>query len=189
MRRAIPQSPFRRSHPRRTRRGFTLTETALALVIVGTGFLGAMELFAACTIQNHNASQGTTARMLGDNVREAMTGLSFQDPTSTGTNWGPEAGESLAGYDDVDDFDGMTFNPPIDSTRTAVTQLSRYTQTVSVMPVSPDEPGGNYDEAAPTLPKGAYTGAVRVRVRVTYQATPSSPATEVYRASWVRADH
>jgi hypothetical protein len=159
------------------------------MVIVGTGFLGAMELFAACTMQNHSATQGTTARMLGDNVREAMAGLSFLDPTSTTANWGPETGESLPGYDDVDDFDGLTFNPPIDATRTAVPQLSQYTQVITVMPVSPDEPGGNFDEENPTLPKGAYTGGARVRVKVLYRAPGTMTPVEVYRASWVRTDN
>ena len=189
MRRANNYSPAVPSPRRKARGGFTLTETALAMVIVGTGFMGGMELFAACAVQNHSATQGTTARMLGDNIREAMAGLSFVDPTSTASNWGPEAGESLAGYDDVDDFDGLTFNPPIDAQRAPVTQLSRYTQKISVMPVSPDEPCGNLNEAAPTLPKGAYTGAVRVRVKVLYQAPGTTKPEEVYSTSWIRADN
>ena len=111
------------------------------------------------------------------------------DPTSTTLKWGPEPGESLSGYDDLDDFDGLSFNPPIDAQRTAVPQLSRYTQKISVMPVSPDEPSGNLNEALPSLPKGAYTGAVRVRVKVLYQAPGSTKAEEVYSVSWIRADN
>ena len=43
---------------------------------------------------------------LAGNVREAMTGVQFSDP-STPTHWGPETGEaSVSAYDDLDDFDG-----------------------------------------------------------------------------------
>jgi hypothetical protein len=174
--------------------GFTLTEAMLAMVIVGTGILASLQLFAACTTENMAASRATTARTLAENIREAMAGLSFCDPVTAATVWGPEPGETLSTYDDVDDFDGplakgSTFNPPIDATRTAIPQLSQYTQIVTVMPVNPDDPGMNWDESAPTLPKGAYTGAVRVRVRVQYRSYAAGPATDVYTTSWVRVNN
>ena len=176
------------------RPAFTLTEAMLAMVIVGTGILASLQLFATCTAENMAAARATTARTLAENIREAMAGLSFCDPVSAATVWGPESGEILSTYDDVDDFDGpgakgSVFNPPIDATRTTIPQLSQYTQIVTVMPVNPDDPGMNADESAPTLPKGAYTGAVRVRVRIQYRAYPAAPATEVYTTSWVRVNN
>ena len=176
--------------------GFTLMETALALVIVGTGVLASLQLFGTCTLEGQAATQATTARMLAENIRETMANLPFADPISGTATWGPEAGESVdqpVTFDDVDDFDGTakkgtSFCPPLDATRAAIPQLARFTQFVTVMPVNPDDPAGNSDEAAATLPKGTYTGAVRVRVRIQYRAYPTAPSQELYSISWVRAN-
>jgi hypothetical protein len=160
------------------------------MVIVGTGVMASAALFQACTNQNGTASHLTVATMLAENIREAMAGLPFSDPVTNTASFGPEAGETtLASFNDADDFDGQTLNPPIDATRAKLPQLSQYTQKISVMPVDPNSPGGNTDELHPTITKGTYTGAVRVRVHILYSPTPTSPATEVYAASWVRADN
>jgi type II secretory pathway pseudopilin PulG len=191
------------ARPHRTSRaagGFTLTETALALVIVGTGVLASLELFGSCTVENNVATRATTARMLAENMREAMANLSFSDPVSGVERWGPEEGEGRASYDDIDDFDGpwqengMTppdgeeFSPPIDSMRAEIPALSQYSQYVTVMAVDPNDPSGNSNEAAPTLPRTVYTGAVRVRVRVRYRTSPEFPWQALYTMSWVRAN-
>ena len=166
------------------------------MVIVGTGVLASLQLFATCTTENLLASKATTARTLAENIREAMASMAFCDPVSAATVWGPEPGETLSNYDDVDDFDGpapaykgSSFNPPIDATRTAIPMLNAYTQVVTVMPVDPNDPASNSDESAPTLPKGAYTGAVRVRVKVYHKQTPTSPSQLVYTTSWVRTNN
>ena len=187
-----PMMPLEASGRRIAAGGFTLTEALLAMVIVGTGILASLQLFGVCTEENQAASRATTARMLADNVREAMAAAAFCDPVSAATVWGPEPGENLAQYDDVDDFDGpaakgMTFNPPIDATRNPIAALGAYSQVVSIMPVDPNDPGANDDEANPTLPKGAYTGAVRVRVKVLY--TKNGQSTQMYSTSWVRVNN
>ena len=178
------------------RRGFTLSETALAMVIVGTGVLASLQLFGTCTLESQAATQATTARMLAENIRETMANLPFADPISGIAAWGPEVGESVdspLSLDDVDDFDGaakkgLSFNPPIDSTRTKIPELSKYTQFVTVMPVNPNDPGGNSNESSATLPKGSYTGAVRVRVRIQYRPYATATPQELYTISWVRAN-
>jgi len=182
------------SGPRRRvrRRGFTLIETALATIIVGTGIVATMQLFAACTQQNRNAGEMTTAMMLASNIQEAMIGLSFNDPGSGRTFYGPESGELLTTYDDVDDFDGFTTNNlagPIDSMRQPIADLSQYQQLVSVWPVYVNQLTANSNESSPDISKTTYTGAVRVRVRILYRAVSTDPATEVYRTSWVRVDY
>src|SRR5436190_18862958 len=132
-----------------TRTGFTLLESALATIIIGVGVLAVMGLFDACTQQNAQGARSTTAMMLAGHIQELMEGLPFCDPVKGAATFGPETGESLATFNDVDDFDGQTFNPPIDSTRTAVASLSQYSQVVTVMPVYPNQPSSNYDESKP----------------------------------------
>jgi prepilin-type N-terminal cleavage/methylation domain-containing protein len=184
---------------RRGPRGFTLMEAMLAVTIVGTGILASLQLFEVCTGQSRAAHQATTARMLAENIRETMAALPFNDPATGTSMWGPEPGESeaiLSSFDDVDDFDGpltdgapgTTFNPPIDATREIVNEMPNYAQHVTVMPVNPDDPSGNADEAMPSLPKTTYTGAVRVRVRIRYRSGPAGPWSDVYTTSWVRAN-
>lgn len=191
--------PRRCVRPARANRGFTLMETALALVIVGTGVLASMQLFSACVVTSGSATNSTTARMLAENIRETMANLSVVDPVSGSSRWGPEDGEALASYNDLDDFDGKPdpitgkfkgeyFNPPIDAMRAKIPSLSKFQQVVTVMPVNPSDPSGNSNEAAPTLPKGTYTGAVRVRVRVQYRASSAAPWTDLYVTSWVRSN-
>ncbi|HMB94431.1 MAG TPA: hypothetical protein VKK61_00165 [Tepidisphaeraceae bacterium] len=170
-------------------RGFTLIEAALTTVIVGVGIVATMGLFAACSTQNIASSQMTTAMMLANNVHEAVVGLSFADPTSGHKIFGPEAGEKLATYNDIDDFDGSSFNPPIDAQRNKVVGLTQYTQVVSVWPVYPNKLSANSNESSPDISKTTYTGALRIRVKVLFQVKPTDVATQIYQASWICLDN
>jgi type II secretory pathway pseudopilin PulG len=176
----------RRARMLSRRRGFTLMEAALATVIVGVGLLAMIQLMGSLTAQNAAAHQMTTARLLASHIQEAMAGLSFSDPAYANTYFGPEPGETLSSYNDVDDFDGRTFSPPIDSTRAAVPTLGQYSQEISVWPVHANQLNINTNPAAPDLPKSANTGAVRVLVKIYYQRVPSAPKFEVYRTAWIR---
>jgi prepilin-type N-terminal cleavage/methylation domain-containing protein len=173
---------------RHCRRGFTLMETALATVIIGVGIMAMMRLVTTCTSENDLAKQTTNAMLLADHVQEAMAGLAFNDPFSVNTNFGPEPGETLATYNDVDDFDGKSFSPPIDSMRNQMPQFIQFTQVVSVCPVLPAQLNGNTNPAAPTIAKTTYTGAVRVTVQILYRRVPADQPTEVYRTNWIRLD-
>jgi type II secretory pathway pseudopilin PulG len=163
-------------------RGFTLIEAALTTIIVGVGVVASMALFGACSTQNINATQMTTAMLLASNIQEAMANVAFCDPIMGKTTFGPEGGESLATYDDVDDFDGLSINPPIDALRSGIPQMSQFSQVVSVVPVSPNN-------LTSVLPKTVVNRAVvRVQVRVLYQRTPDAGAQEVYRTDWIRSE-
>lgn len=178
--------------PRRLRKtapGFTLIECALAMVIIGVGMIASIRLFSACSQQSSSSNQMTTAMLLTSHIREAMVGLSFNDPISGRSNFGYEAGETLPTFDDIDDFDGQTYNPPIDSLRSTITSLGQYSQVVSVLPVFPNKLKSNTNESALEISKTTYTGAARVRVRILFRAKTTDTAKEVYRASWVRLDN
>jgi type II secretory pathway pseudopilin PulG len=178
----------RRASRPRARAGFTLLETALATIIVGVGIVASMQLFATCSVQNRASNQMTAAMLLCDNVREAMAGLNFNDPTTGKTTWGAEE-SGVAAFDDVDDFDGQTFDPPIDSLRATIPTMSQYSQVVAVVPIFVNKLNSNTNDSALEVSKGTYTGAARVRVRVLYRLRPTDVPTEVYRCSWVRMDN
>src|SRR5688500_8555732 len=180
--------PMRARAPSSRRRGFTLIEAALTTAITGIAFVAIMELFSACTHQNRVGSNITTAMLLAGHVQETMAGLQFNDPATGRANFGPEIGQQLLGYNDIDDFDGQTLNPPIDALRRPIPELKQFTQHVIVMPVYPTQLSANSDPAAPAIPRSAYTGAARVTVRILYRAGATDVPMEVYRSSWIRVD-
>jgi prepilin-type N-terminal cleavage/methylation domain-containing protein len=170
----------------RSRHGFTLMEAMLAMSIVGVGILSMMQLFTACTFQNRQAVNMTTAMLLAQNVQETMAGLTFSDPAFGKTYFGAEPGQTVGSYDDVDDFDAKTFNPPIDSVRQPVSALPNYAQVVSVWPVYANQLSSNANTVSPDVSQTTYTGAARVTVRVLHRRDAASPFNEVYRTSWIR---
>ena len=180
------------AHSRRRRsterRGFTLIEAALTTAITGIAFVAIMELFSACTQQNRIGANMTTAMLLAGHVQETMAGLQFNDPVLGRGNFGPETGQTLASYDDIDDFDAQNLNPPIDALRRPVPELSQFTQNVIVMPVYPTQLSSNNDPGAPAIPKTAYTGAARVTVRILHRVSVKDAPVEIYRMSWIRVD-
>jgi type II secretory pathway pseudopilin PulG len=166
---------------RSTAPGFTLIESALATVIVGVGVVAVMQLFAGLTQQNRLANRQTVALHLANNLQEITNSLAFAS-SAAATTFGPEAGESIRGgsgttpFDDVDDFNGQVFSPPIDSLRQPVAALSQFRQRVTVTQVDPNKL---------TL-AGANTDARRITVRVTFQVTPTAAEEDVYTVSWLR---
>ena len=111
----------RRAH-RRGRRGFTLIETSLALIIIAVGVLALVEAQQAFIKSNDWSSHAATANYLANEIRELtrrlpnhdpVTGLYFEGNAATGTlrGWGPDGGETLLeDFDDVDDFDGLVLS-------------------------------------------------------------------------------
>ncbi len=106
-------------------------------VVVGFGVVGMLQLLAAGTAANSDGAELSTGLHLARNIRELSLGLAFYDP-QTPTNWGAEAGESLATYDDIDDLDGRVFSPPIDARRQTLSNYAGWQQSVVVRSVDPD---------------------------------------------------
>ncbi|MDB5321822.1 MAG: hypothetical protein JWN40_3453 [Phycisphaerales bacterium] len=133
-----PQTSRASQASRRPRRGFTLIEAAMTTVIIGVGCVAMLQLLGAGTIANNDGAELTTGMNLAGNVRECMTGVGYSDPTNP-THWGTETGETTyASYNDLDDFDGKTFSPPIDARRQSLgTNYSSWSQVVKVETIKP----------------------------------------------------
>ena len=94
--------------------------------------------------------------------------------------FGPEGGETLTSYDDLDDFDGQTINPPIDALRTSIPNMSQYSQVINVDPVDPNN-------LSVTLPKTITNRtALRIQVQIYFKPRSGGAPQEVYRTGWVR---
>jgi type II secretory pathway pseudopilin PulG len=144
----------------RPRRGFTLIEAAMVTSIIGFGVVSMLALLGAGTSANTGATELTTAINLAKNIRELSLGLAFHDPAQP-THWGPEGSETLATYNDIDDFDGQVFSPPIDGHRQALTDYTGWQQSIVVETVDPDL-------LTATVPKGSQP-ANRVTVTVSHR--------------------
>lgn len=99
------------------RRGFTLLESMMAIIIIALGVLAFVDAQSAFTRSNTWSSQAATGMLLANEIREASRRLSRHDPvtglTLNGmvlTGWGRETGEvSFDDLDDLDDLDGLVF--------------------------------------------------------------------------------
>ena len=167
------QTPKMSVPTRRRRSGFTLIEAALVTTIISFGVLAMLQLLAVGTVSNNDGAEMSTAINLAKSVREMMVGMSIADPV-TPTHSGAEAGENLATYNDIDDFDGRTYSPPIDARRTSIAALPDWSQTIKVQTVDPNL-------LTSTVPNGT-TAAVRVTVTVSHNGK------QITSYSWVAFD-
>jgi len=166
---------------RTTSHGFTLIEAAFATVIVAVGVLSVMELFYAMATQNRQATRLTSAAMLATHIREICTTQPIVDPILGSSTFGPETGESLSSFDDIDDFNNASFNPAIDAQRNAIDEAGVFTQKISVVPVNSNNPGGNL--AGGDIILGTYTGSVRVTVTILQR--DGNLTKPVYSVNWI----
>jgi prepilin-type N-terminal cleavage/methylation domain-containing protein len=78
-----PWRPLRRRaalrRPRWRRHGFTLIEAAIATVVIGVGFTAMLNLLAAGTMSNRDATELTTALNLAGNLHEAAVRMKYDD--------------------------------------------------------------------------------------------------------------
>lgn len=99
------------------RRGFTLLETSLALVIIGVGVLAFVDAQRAFIEQNNWSSRAATGALLANEVRELtrrlpkydpVIGLSVSGQKVTGWGAGPEK-VVVRDFNCLTDFDGKIF--------------------------------------------------------------------------------
>ena len=140
---AFQVSSRRRSRTRgarRWRRGFTLIEAALTIVIVGTAIVATAELLSVGTVANGDAHRLTTGMNLASNIREFAH-------EQTGA-------ELLA-------RNGQSYTPPLDGRGVAIEELEGWAQHVTVEKVDPNN-------VSMVVPSSTESPVLRLSVRVTY---------------------
>ena len=180
-----PLAAARRRRPHRT--GFTLLETALAIVIVGLGVLSMMAAQQAWHYQNDWATQVGLAARLGNEIREMTLTLPRHDPVTGVSSWGAEPNEtSVADYDDLDDFDGdddgIVFSGadgtgPLNSLREPITGLEGWSQEVRVWSIDP----GDVNQEVPN----GTTDLTCVEVVVRWDDPRANEVREMTRITWI----
>ena len=183
---------MRRRH-RRTQ-GFTLIESALTTIIIGTGVLAILSAQQAYHMKNNWASRTSTAMLLANELRERTLSLPLHDPITGDATLGPEIDETVPlAYDDLDDFagtvsagvgSGQRFNPPINALGLPLSDLDQWTQTIKVEKVP-------VDHVDTSFPLGLDTGVsdmFRVTVAVLYRDPNSGADEAVTELSWIVTD-
>jgi len=92
---------------RKSRKGFTLAEGLLAVVVLAVAVGGIMGPISASYQQTRTVSQTTTAVSMAQQLLDEILAKPFADPTDSSTTLGPEADEpNRASFDNMDDYHG-----------------------------------------------------------------------------------
>jgi len=156
--------------------GFSLIEVLIAILLVGLAMAALMASNTAFTKANGAGTDLSTAEFLVEQIRELTALLPVVDPQSDVWAFGPEAGETLAIYDDLDDFNGFNstaLGAPIDADRNPLNDLAAYSQQVTVENVN----ASNFEQVV------ADTTSSFVRVTVSVYLNSK----QITSVSWLRA--
>ena len=156
----------------RYKSGFTLVEVLIATILVGLAIASLVGANISLTRANGVGADLSTAEFLIEQFRELSTLLSVIDP-NTGTGYFGSEEAVLADYDDLDDFDGKSFSPPINTNREALHSFAAFSQQITVENVD----GANFENTV----ADHDSDFVRVTVRIFLNSR------EISSTSWIRA--
>ena len=156
------------------KRGFTLIEVLIAIILVGIAIAGLIAANTAFTQANGAGTDLSTALFLMEQIRELTVLLPVIDPNTGTSTFGPEEA-ALADYDDLDDFDDASFSPPISADRVVLNDSAAFTQQVTVENVH----AANFEQVV----ADHSSDFVRITVRVLLNSK------EITSANWVRAQY
>lgn len=161
-----------KSKIRRPAFAFTLTEVMIAIILVGLAVASLIGANLAFTKANSSGVNLSTGEFLIEQIRELTAMLPVVDPQSAVESFGHEE-STLAGYDDVDDFDNAVFNPPISADKTILSDFPAFGQQVTVENVS----ATNFQQAVADHTSDFY----RITVTISYNGS------QISSVSWIRA--
>ena len=153
------------------RSGMTLVEVMVATVLIGIALSAMVGANGYITSANRAGCDLSVAGSLLEHIKEKMETLPVVDPVTSNALLGPEE-DDWTEYDDLDDFDGASFSPPIDARGNVLSQWPAFTQQVVVQNVDVD------DLATPVADLGS--NFYRVTVTVLHKQNPVTSGT------WIR---
>ena len=131
--------------------GFSLVEVLIAIMLVGLAIASLVAANSSFTKANSAGTELSTAEFLLEQIRELTV---------------------MTGYDDLDDFDGASFSPPISADGNDLDDLAAFSQQVTVENVN----AANFEQVV------AYDSSF---IRVTAKVFLNSR--EISSASWIQA--
>lgn len=152
--------------------GFSLIEVLFAILLVGLAITALLLASNSFTIANDAGTDLSTAEFLIEQIRELTALLPVIDPQTGTATFGPEEA-NLAGYDDLDDFDGASFSPPINSTRNILNDFAAFRQNVTVVNVN----AANFEQVV----SDHGSSFARITVKIFLNSK------EISSTSWIRS--
>ncbi len=154
--------------------GFTFVEVLIAIILVGLAIASLVAANSSFTKANSAGTNLSTAEFLIEQIKELTILLPVIDPNTGTSIFGPEEA-TLADYDDLDDFDGASFSPPISVGRETLNDFAAFSQQITVENVNP----ANFEEVI----SDHNSSFVRVTVKVFLNFR------EISSFSWIRAQY
>lgn len=158
-------------------RGFTLLEVLIAIVIFTVGVVILLAAISTMIRSSSDIENIDVATNLTRDLIDEILGKGFDDPD--GGAFGLEEAEPRSNFDDVDDYDGWSKNPPEDVDGTSYDgtasqpNYSIFTRAVTVENVPED----NFDTETPSA--DGTTDAKRIVVTVSWTAAGGNPEVEL----------
>ena len=158
----------------RTRRGLTMVEVTISLIILGVAITAGVRTLGSFATSSKAWAERSVAMELANALMSEITTLPFADPDG-GNVIGCDPGETAADrttFDDIDDYHGWEASPPQDASGTALTAYSGFRQQVAVAyddalgePLAVDFEAGTFKKITVTISKDNKVLARLVPVR------------------------
>jgi type II secretory pathway pseudopilin PulG len=120
---------------------FTLVETLVSILVVGTLLITAVNLVGTSRVGQSNVRDRRLGALLAQALMAEILQTAYADPDETPV-FGPEPTEGTstrADWDDVDDYHGWSAMPPVDRDGTPVPDRADWQRTVTVDYVGPND--------------------------------------------------
>ena len=142
----------------RFKKGLSFLELVIALAIISIGLVGLIQASNTALELNYRTSREVVAVNLAKGLLAEIISKNFVDPLDNSTNLGKNSGETTRNdFDDVDDYNGTSENPPRTVNATAMNgtagtpNYSDFTRNATVIYVN-FLANGTYDESQPATP-------------------------------------
>lgn len=120
----------------RCSRAFTMVESTISILIVGTMMVAALEAVAGARAAEQDMRITSRGRMFAEDLMSEIIRKPYQDPDDATLVFGREASELgstlRSGYDDVDDYHKLEEAPPVAADGTDLESADGYRRIVSV---------------------------------------------------------
>jgi Tfp pilus assembly protein PilV len=122
------------------RRGFSLAETFVSVLLVGVCLAASMQTVGAVLRQRSSTNDDTVAALLAQQLLSEVLSQSYEEPDDA-VAFGAEGEEAgREDFDDVDDYNAWTETPPTDRQGTALDGLTGWSREVLVEQVPASDP-------------------------------------------------
>ena len=157
-------------------KGFTLLEVLMTAIILGVCITALMAGMASNSQVNSAGSEISQAVLFAQDIREWTMSLPFRDPdpAEASNPPGPDGSSPQVFVDDLDDLMNVTFSPPRDSQGKPLSDMSDWSQTITLTWRSLTDP-------TQTVPAGSTT-IVNVNVSISHYGV------EVLSSSWLKTE-